>query len=183
LNDEVANLEELLAEKEKQLVLVSNALTMSEHMVSILKSNMEESYVINQSIKSELETKEQEIQALKNLLTGQVKQAKDLPVTLEGKLDGQRVQIRGYVYRKGPQEENPPGPCKVCSAMIGQGKTSVMEAQGTWCQYSGQGKVGHIQEYEGELGAKLRSEDFLIKIGNKSEKHGPARNKKCRGGE
>ena len=47
----MANLEELLAEKEKQLVLVSNALTMSEHMVSILKSNMEESYVINQSIK------------------------------------------------------------------------------------------------------------------------------------
>ena len=73
----MANLEELLAEKEKQLVLVSNALTMSEHMVSILKSNMEESYVINQSIKSELEAKEQEVQALKNHLNCKFKRAKD----------------------------------------------------------------------------------------------------------
>ena len=61
--------------------------------------------------------------------------------------------------------------------MIGFGTTSVLEAQGTWCQYSGQGKVGHIQEYVGELGAKVSSEDFLIKVSRRYKKVGPGNSK------
>ena len=54
-------------------------------------------------------------------------------VTAEGEIDGQKVEIRGHLRRKGYNSVDPPGPCVFCKAMIELGSTELMIRYTTRC--------------------------------------------------
>ena len=57
-------------------------------------------------------------------------------LTLQGTIDGHKVEVFGMIPRKGPNSHNPPGPCMFCTAMIELGTTKLLAEYGTRCQWA-----------------------------------------------
>ena len=91
------------------------------------------------------------------------------PVTMEGKIDGHSLEIRGWVPRSGPRHRmNPSGPCMWCCRMLELGSTEKMISQGMRCKWAGQGRRGHICSYPAVLKTNIESDEFSQRMKNKN---------------
>ena len=90
-------------------------------------------------------------------------------VTMEGKIDGHALEIRGLVPRGGLRHPfNPSGPCMWCTKMLKLGSTELMITRGVRCQWAGEGRRGHICSYPAVLKAYIESDEFTQQMrGNK----------------
>ena len=102
------------------------------------------------------------------------------PVTMEGKIDGHALEIRGMVPRGGIRcMMNPSGPCMWCTRMLELGSTELMISRGVRCQWAGYGRRGHICSFPAVLKAFIESEEFTQRM--RSNRVGYRRAKKPQG--